>query len=59
MNDVLKAFPKAYLHWGGALKYEIRRPREKSDPQALVKYVVISGVFSTAEAAWEDAKRKL
>jgi hypothetical protein len=39
--------------------YEIRRPRTRTDPPALIQYVVMSGVFSTAEGAWEDAKIKL
>lgn len=58
-KDVLERFPTAFVHRVGVLKYEIRRPRTPSDPSALVKYVVLSGVFSTVEAAWEDAKTKL
>jgi 3-oxoacyl-ACP reductase-like protein len=58
-KDVLGRFPTAFVHRVGVLKYEIRRPRTPSDPSALVQYVVLSGVFSTVEAAWKDAKTKL
>jgi hypothetical protein len=34
-------------------------PRTLNDPPCTSSYVVMSGVFSTAEAAWEDAKIKL
>lgn len=58
-KQVLAKFPTAFLHRVGVLKYEIRRPRTKADPPALVQYIVMSGVFSTPEAAWEDANTKL
>jgi hypothetical protein len=58
-KDVLKRSPTAFADRVGVLKYEIRRLRIRTDPPALVQYIVMSGVFSTAEAAWEDAKIKL
>ncbi len=58
-KDVIKICPTAFVHRVGVLKYEIRRPRTNADPPALVRYVVMSGVFSTTDAAWEDAKTKL
>ena len=59
MNEVIKKFPKSYVHRLGVMKYEIRRLREKNDPEALVKYVICSALKESPEEAWNDAERKL
>lgn len=55
---VLAVFPFAYLYQERTTR-EIRRPREITDPSALVKYVSLSGIHWTGEAAWEDAAKRL
>lgn len=53
---VLAKFPDAYMVRLGPLKYEIRRPRTKGDPPALVNYVIVSGlVMESEQAAWASA----
>jgi hypothetical protein len=58
-KDVLRTFPTAFAHRVGVLKYEIRRPRTRTDSPRTSPICCDVWVFSTAEAAWEDAKAKL
>lgn len=58
IERVKQVHPKAFCYRIGALKYEIRRPRESGDI-GLVPYVILSSVYSTEERAWTDAAQKL
>ena len=55
---VLLYFPKAFAFRKG-VKLEIRRPREREDGPALVKYILLSGIAYTEETAWGEAAARL
>lgn len=57
-EKVFSKYPKAYLYWRKS-RVEIRRPREITDPAALVGYVILSGVYWTDEEAWKDAASRV
>jgi len=57
-EKVFSKYPTAYLYWRRS-RVEIRRPREQSDPPALVGYVFLIGIHWTDEEAWKDAASRL
>jgi hypothetical protein len=57
-EKVFSKYPTAYLYWRKS-RVEIRRPRERTDPAALVGYVILSGVHWTDEEAWHDAANRV
>ena len=53
---VLSKYPDAWCFRLGPLLYEIRRPMPKG---GLVKYQIISKLFSEPKKAWENAAEKI
>jgi hypothetical protein len=55
---VLSQFPDAYIYRTKP-NVDVRRPRTKDDPPALVHYVLLSGYHVTDQQAWDEAARRL
>ena len=56
---VLKIYPKAYCADVSGDYYQIRRPRLVDDKPATLTYMTLSGRFSNAVLAWQNAAERL
>jgi hypothetical protein len=56
---VLRAFPNAYCAPVRCGYFQIQRPRTLADKRSVLKYMPLSGRFSSEDFAWQDAAQGL